>query len=129
MGDIFQFQYSTNKGAFLGLGARLPESVRFWSFIVLVSVALVGMLIFLYASQELSHPMSMLGVSLMIGGGLSNLIDRLLHRGAVVDFLNMGLGGLRTGIFNLADVAIMIGAGMLLAWSLFLRGAGEAESG
>ena len=128
MGDVFQFQYSTNTGAFMGLGARLPDSVRFWSLTVFVGVALIGMLRFVWASQEVSHPLSILGVSLIIGGGFGNLIDRMLHRGAVVDFMNMGVGNLRTGIFNLADVAIVIGAGTLLAWGLFFRGAGKTKN-
>jgi signal peptidase II len=42
-------------------------------------------------------------------GGASNLIDRLA-RGTVTDFMNVGIGPLRTGIFNLADVAITLGA-------------------
>lgn len=41
---------------------------------------------------------------------MSNLVDRLLYHGHVVDFLNMGIGSLRTGVFNLADVCIMAGA-------------------
>ena len=58
------------------------------------------------------------GGALIVGGGFSNLIDRLFHNGAVVDFLNIGIGKVRTGIFNLADVAIMAGIGLLLieAW-------------
>jgi signal peptidase II len=128
MGDVFQFQYSTNDGAFLGLGARLPDSVRFWSLTVFVGAALVGMLRFVWASQEMNHPMSILGVSLIIGGGFSNLIDRLFNSGAVVDFMNVGVGNLRTGIFNLADVVILIGVGILLAWSAFFRGADKTKN-
>jgi len=124
MGDVFRFQYSTNRGAFMGLGAGLPSPVRFWGLIVFVGVALIGMLRFVWTSREMRHPASILGASLIIGGGFSNLIDRLLNDGAVVDFMNVGVGNLRTGIFNLADVAITFGAGALLAWSLFLRGAG-----
>ena len=111
----------------MGLGARLPGSVRFWSLTVLVGVALIGVLRFVWTSQEMNHPMSILGVSLILGGGFSNLIDRMLNSGAVVDFVSMGVGNLRTGIFNLADVAIMIGAGMLLAWGLLFSGAGKAK--
>ena len=48
-----------------------------------------------------------LGLVLFISGGASNWIDRVL-RGSVVDFLNMGIGPLRTGVFNMADVAIML---------------------
>ncbi|WP_419661036.1 signal peptidase II (lipoprotein signal peptidase) domain protein [Desulfosarcina variabilis str. Montpellier] len=47
------------------------------------------------------------------GTGIGNLIDRILHNGFVMDFLNVGIGPLRTGIFNVADVAIMGGAALL----------------
>ena len=107
----------------------MPNAVRFWSLTISVGIALVGMLIFVCASQEMSHPLSILGVSLMVGGGFSNFLDRLLNDGAVVDFVSMGVGNLRTGVFNLADVAIMAGAGILLAWSLLFRGVGTAKGG
>jgi signal peptidase II len=51
---------------------------------------------------------------LFVAGGLSNLIDRVAM-GTVIDFLNVGIGSFRTGIFNVADVAIMVGAAMLIA--------------
>jgi signal peptidase II len=41
-------------------------------------------------------------------------VDRAFHQGSVVDFMNMGIGPLRTGVFNVADVAIMVGIGLLL---------------
>ena len=49
----------------------------------------------------------------------------MLKSGAVVDFMNVGIGNLRTGIFNLADVAIMIGAGLLLVWGETFKDAGK----
>jgi signal peptidase II len=122
MGDVLRFQYTENTGAFLGLGAALPDSVRFWSLIVLVGIVLIVMLGFFWTSREM-HPLSTVGGSLFIGGGFSNLLDRLFHAGAVVDFMNFGIGNLRTGIFNFADVMIMVGAGILLASSLFSRDA------
>ena len=112
----------------MGLGARLPGPVRFWSLTVLAGIALIGALRFVWTSQEMNHPMSLLGVSLMLGGGFSNLMDRLLNNGTVVDFVSVGVGNLRTGIFNLADVAIMIGAGILLAWGLLFGGAGKTQN-
>jgi signal peptidase II len=56
--------------------------------------------------------LAFLGLALFVAGGASNLVDRLTS-GAVVDFLNVGVGRLRTGIFNVADVAIMLGAGII----------------
>jgi signal peptidase II len=126
LGGLLRFQYTENTGAFLGLGARLPEPVRFWLLIVLVGGVLIGMLRFVWISQELNS-LGVLGGSLVVGGGFGNLIDRIFNAGAVVDFMDMGVGNLRTGIVNVADVAITIGAGILLVSSLFL-GHSEKES-
>ncbi|MEJ5308952.1 MAG: signal peptidase II [Anaerolineae bacterium] len=117
LGGTVMLRYSENVGAFLSLGARLPETARVWIFIVFNSLVLAGTLIFTLKM----HSLSVWGViagALIVSGGFSNLIDRLFHNGAVVDFLNIGIGKVRTGIFNLADVAIMAGIGLLLieAW-------------
>lgn len=60
------------------------------------------------------RPYDVMGISLIIAGGLGNLTDRALNNGAVIDFMNIGVGSLRTGIFNIADVAIMVGVGVLM---------------
>ena len=120
LGDIFRLQYIENTGAFLGLGASLPPALRFWIMVVLVSTAVTGMLIYVLKTRDLSF-LGILGWSLVIGGGLGNLIDRILNDGAVVDFMNLGLGRLRTGIFNIADVAVMLGLGIALL-DLFVEG-------
>ncbi len=117
LGGTVMLHYSENAGAFLSLGARLPETARVWIFIIFNSLVLAGTLIFTLKM----HSLSVMGITagaLIVSGGFSNLIDRLLHNGAVVDFLNVGVGRVRTGIFNLADVAIMVGIGLLLieAW-------------
>jgi signal peptidase II len=52
-------------------------------------------------------------VALFVAGGASNLVDRIIY-GMVIDFMNVGIGSLRTGIFNVADMAIMLGAGVLV---------------
>ena len=54
-----------------------------------------------------------IGLCLIFGGGVSNLIDRVA-RGWVIDFLNVGIGSLRTGIFNVADMALMLGVAIVL---------------
>ena len=51
---------------------------------------------------------------LIAAGGMGNLVDRILRDGRVIDFMNLGLGPVRTGIFNIADVQIMVGLGLLL---------------
>jgi signal peptidase II len=58
-----------------------------------------------------------LGLSLFVAGGASNWIDRLL-RGSVVDFLIIGIGPVRTGVFNVADAAIMSGAATIVLYEI-----------
>jgi signal peptidase II len=111
--DIFRLQYMENKGAFLSLGAALPEGLRFWLLIALTGIAVAGMLVFLLLKRSLRLSF-VIAISFIIGGGVGNLIDRILNNGAVIDFMNIGVGRLRTGIFNIADLPIMIGIGMLM---------------
>ena len=110
--DTFRLQFAYNRGAFLSLGAALPDDARFWVFVVLNAVMLVGIVAFLLWRG--SAPTTIFGLSLIVGGGIGNLIDRLQNHGAVVDFLNLGIGPLRTGVFNVADVAITAGAALIV---------------
>jgi signal peptidase II len=113
LGDTFRLQYMENKGAFMSLGSTMPEELRFWLLIVLTGIAVLGMLVIVLTHRDLS-PTVVIGLSLVIGGGLGNLIDRIGNNGLVIDFLNIGIGGVRTGIFNIADVAIMSGVVTLI---------------
>jgi signal peptidase II len=117
-----RIQYAENAGAFLSLGADLPEKARFLLFVGLVGPILITGLAFAFKSHRMVLTQKM-GLILAVGGGIGNLIDRIAH-GAVVDFVSLGIGPLRTGIFNLADVAITIGLLLFLA-----AGARETEEG
>jgi len=110
--DTVRIGYTENTGAFLGLGSQWPEEIRFLVFTVLSSAILIGLLIYLISATN--SLMSSVGLSLIFGGGTSNLYDRIFNNGAVVDFLNIGFGGIRTGIFNIADVALMLGTALVL---------------
>jgi signal peptidase II len=112
-GDLVRLQHTQNHGAFLSLGATFSESTRFCVFIVAAGFALAGMVTYLIRKPDISA-YDIVAVSLIVGGGVGNLIDRLLFSGGVTDFLNLGIGQLRTGIFNIADVEIMIGGIMIL---------------
>jgi signal peptidase II len=113
MGDTFRLRYTENKGAFLGLGAGLPENTRRTLFVVWVSILLIGFSLYVIGRKGLGGS-AISASALIIGGGLGNLMDRILHQGAVIDFMNIGLGSIRSGIFNAADVAIVAG-GLMLA--------------
>jgi signal peptidase II len=66
-------------------------------------------------------PMGVFAIALYFSGGVSNLADRWAYGGYVVDFINLGLGPLRSGIFNVADIFIMAGALILVANALHSR--------
>jgi signal peptidase II len=112
-GDTLRLQYAENKGAFLSLGSTLPPAWRKVIFVV-GTAGLVGLLLVYLLFGNTTRRRTLVALSLIGGGGLSNLIDRVLHDGAVVDFLNLGVAGLRTGIFNPADVALTLGVLLLL---------------
>ena len=70
-------------------------------------------------------PWRLAGCGLLVSGAVGNLIDRVRFDGLVIDFLNVGLGPLRTGIFNVADMAIMAGAALVVLAPAARAGAGE----
>jgi signal peptidase II len=106
---LLRLVYQENHGAMLSLGAGLPESIRFLFFTVLVLLVLVVLLLIVLLKRIVATK-DVIAAALVLGGGLGNVIDRLLYDGAVLDFLNIGVGDLRTGVFNVADVAILAGA-------------------
>ena len=112
LGDFFRLSYVENKGAFLSLGAGLSDQLRYWALLILPLALLVGLLLYTLFSKNVNRWQA-IAFSFIIGGGISNVYDRILY-GQVVDFMNMGLGSLRTGIFNFADVSIMVGLGIML---------------
>jgi len=113
LADTLRIQYAENSGAFLGAGGGLPAQQRFWLFVVVNAVVLIAIPAVLAAKTDLGRP-QMFSIALLLAGGIGNLIDRVFHDGLVIDFLNMGIGSLRTGIFNVADMAIMAGFALLI---------------
>lgn len=112
LGDSFRIIYAENEGAFLSLGSDLPENVRFWVLAVIPILALGYFGFTLFFNNEVG-PWQRIAFAFIIAGGGSNIIDRILE-GKVVDFLNIGIGDFRSGIFNIADMAIMAGLFLIL---------------
>lgn len=117
LSDTVRLQVIHNPGAFLSLGASLPDVWRHWLLVVGAGSVLLGFLLYGLLARS-AGPSLVWAVALVVAGGASNLADRLAYNGYVVDFINVGIGPLRTGIFNFADVAIMAGVGVLLVSSL-----------
>jgi signal peptidase II len=110
-GGLLRLLYDENPGVFLGLGASIPEASRFWLFTVAVGVMLAGLVASLLFRKTVTRG-EVAAFAMIIGGGTGNLIDRIQYDGVVIDFLNIGVGSVRTGVFNVADVAVI--AGVLL---------------
>jgi signal peptidase II len=127
LGDTFRLQYAENKGAFLSLGSGLSDGHRFW---------LLGVVVLLFLGAYSYHLLKgspsrevVFGISLVVGGGISNLLDRFFRsEGSVIDFMNMGIGSLRTGIFNIADMAIIAGVLLLFYDSWLAKRKAVAKS-
>ncbi|GAF83684.1 unnamed protein product [marine sediment metagenome] len=115
--DTLRFELTSNPGAFLNLGSDLPSGVRHLIFLGLVPL-LLAIICVVGLRSGFSSGWSLLALAFVVGGGLANWVDRLQHGGAVSDFISLGLGPLRTGIFNPADVFIVAGVALLLLLSL-----------
>ena len=113
VGNLVVLLYTENTGGFLSLGAHWPPAVREAVFIVLSVVILALLLVYILRSRQLNTPITV-ALALVAGGGIGNIIDRIFRGGRVSDFLNVGIGSLRTGIFNLADFFVLVGAILLI---------------
>lgn len=124
---IFRLDFAINSGAFLSLGSALSAETRFWVFVVAVGGFLSGATWVLFRDRTLDR-LTAFSLSIIVGGGAGNLIDRIFRPNhGVVDFLNLGLGNFRTGIFNVADMAIMLGVILLALKSFQGRSAPESD--
>jgi signal peptidase II len=84
---------------------------------LLVALGLAGAVLFGWWLRATRGLLAALSLGLVIGGALSNVIDRLIH-GAVADFFLLHAGGFEWYVFNFADVWIVAGAiGLVLAWA------------
>jgi signal peptidase II len=114
-----ELRLAENPGSFLSLGAALPSGARFAAFTVITGAALLAVFITLCRRPGISG-LNFFGLAFITAGGLSNLIDRILRHGRVTDFIYLQLGPAHTGIFNPADVLILLGVA-LLAFSLMKK--------
>jgi signal peptidase II len=106
-----RFEYAENPGAFLSMGASLPDWVRTGFFTFGAALGLAAVTVAAFKLRRTKMPF--IGAVLFVAGGASNLVDRITQ-GTVVDFMNVGIGSLRTGIFNCADVALMAGVALMI---------------
>jgi signal peptidase II len=116
--NTVRLEYVENTGAALSLGDQLSKPVSFWLLSILPLVFLLILSAYTIMSIRKLSPLRILSFSLLIAGGMGNIIDRILFDRHVTDFMNIGISSLRTGIFNFADVCVTAGAiGFLISYN------------
>jgi signal peptidase II len=124
---FFRLTHVENRGAAFGLFADSPSE---WKIAVLVLFSLIALVIVCALLWKNSHSMTTTGVglALILGGAVGNLWDRLLS-GHVVDFLLLYVGQYQWPAFNVADSAIVVGAGLLVFEILFSKSPAHEKAG
>jgi len=108
-----------NTGAFLSVGNSLSKPLKFILLSLLPLLAIVGGIFYLTIKSNVSKA-AVISFCFVIGGGIGNIFDRIAY-GSVTDFLYLKWGALHTGVFNLADISIMMGTGIILLFSFLKR--------
>ncbi|RYY06022.1 MAG: signal peptidase II [Sphingobacteriaceae bacterium] len=116
--DTFRLEYAENTGAALSLGANLSQP---YNFIFLSAIPLLVLLtLFFYVIINIKNfnTIQFIAFALIFAGGIGNIIDRILHDRHVIDFMNLGIQNIRTGIFNVADICITAGViGLFISYN------------
>ncbi len=123
---VFYITHVENRGAAFGLFNDSPAP---WKIALLVAFSIVALVVvsaLLWRSNRVMTPTAV-GLSLILGGALGNLWDRVLS-GKVVDFLLVYIGSYEWPAFNVADSAIVVGAGLLVYEILFAKTAEKKQA-
>ena len=106
--NVFHITYVRNPGGAFGLLASRP------GFFILANVVIIALLIYIYREMKPISRLMAAAVGLLIGGAFGNLYDRILY-GTVIDFLDFRIWP----VFNVADIGIVVGAGLLAVFLLW----------
>lgn len=112
LNNIVHFTLVENTGGFLGVVSNYPEKIQFFLLYIGVSVLLGFCLFFIFWKKD-TRKRYTVPLTFVTAGGTGNLLDRICNNGGVIDFVSVGIGPIRTGIFNLADVLILTGSFLL----------------
>ncbi len=125
IGDKFIMQYVENKGAFLGMGSDMNDTLKLIFLLILPTLVLGYVIYYIVKTKELDR-LSLIAFCCIVGGGIANVFDRIVY-GQVTDFFFINLGGIfKTGIFNIADLSVTSGMIMLLYGGIFNQKKKEA---
>ncbi len=117
--DFFRITHVENRGAAFGLFSDSPSEWKLGLLILFSAIALLVVSALLWRGNH-SMKTTGIGLSLILGGAIGNLWDRLIS-GRVVDFLLFYVGQYQWPAFNVADSAIVVGASLLVLEILFAK--------
>ena len=112
--NVLHLTYVENTGAAFGM---LKD--HRWVFLVISTVALGGMIVYMFLNKT-KHPLETTAVAFIVGGGIGNMIDRLA-RGFVVDFVDVKCIPYWKYIFNVADIFVCVGCGLFILYILLFE--------
>ena len=120
IGDYFQLIWVENKGAFLGMGSDMNETLRLIFLLILPTLVLGYVVYYIIKTKNLDR-ISLIAFCCIVGGGIANVFDRFAF-GQVTDFFFIDLGGVfKTGIFNVADLSVTTGLFMLIFSNFLMK--------
>lgn len=106
---LLNFSYIQNPGAAWGAFAGST------AFLIIVTALVMILCIYFLVRSFKKDPLFFWAISLVLSGGVGNLLDRIFRDGFVVDFLQFGFWT-SFPVFNIADCAVVIGAGLLILY-------------
>jgi len=117
--NIFVLVYAENTGAFLSLGKNWNIYVKYAVLLIIPIFICITGLLYLMIKENKNYRIII--CSCIIGGGIGNLVDRLFNEFTVIDFMNFGIGKIRTGILNVADISVTFGVIILIIFEMILN--------
>ena len=119
LGSFIKFSHVKNPGMAFGISVG-----EFGIVVTILSFAATLFIAYFHWQERFNHPLIVIGLALILGGAIGNLIDRssiffMEHYKGVVDFIDVGIGTSRWYTFNIADSAVTVGIVLYLLHTLF----------
>jgi signal peptidase II len=117
--NILVLVYTENTGAFLSLGRNWNIYIKY--VVLLIIPIIICLIVLLHLIIKETKNYCIIVCSCIIGGGIGNLLDRLFNKFKVTDFMNFGIGSIRTGILNMADISVTFGIIILIIFEVIKK--------
>ncbi len=117
---FWQFRYVENRGAAWGIFSGLNDAMRV-PFFVIISLIAVGIILYLFKRLNAGQKWLIVALSLVLGGAIGNFIDRIANQ-YVIDFIDMYYQNHHWPTYNMADIFISVGIGMLVLEIIMTKG-------